>query len=183
MEINVAQQLKGPVGSVRSYEVSEVIDFNGDGGSITVYGKVRLMHTNRGILVKGVLHTEVEVTCSRCLDLFRCPLTLNIEEEYFPTIDVVSGVPVPVPDEPDCFAIDECHILDLTEAIRQYSVMAIPMKLLCRPDCAGLCPSCGQNLNEGSCSCPGREMNPCSSELARLAPAIQILENKKKGTE
>jgi len=46
------------------------------------------MRTDRSILVKGTLHTEVEVTCSRCLSLFSCPLALNIEEEYFPTADV-----------------------------------------------------------------------------------------------
>ena len=126
------------------------------------------MRTDRGILAKGTLHTEIEATCSRCLSSFSCPLALNIEEEYFPTVDVVSGARLAVPDEPGCFTIDEHHTLDLTEAICQYAILAIPMKPLCREDCAGLCPSCGHNLNHGPCDCPPQEMDPRWSELSKL---------------
>jgi len=166
MSINVSQQLKAPVGSIRDYEVSEVVDIAG-GGSL-VQGDLRLMRTDRSILAKGTLHTEVEVTCSRCLSLFSCPLTLNIEEEYFPMVDVVSGAFLPVPDEPGCFTIDEHHTLDLTEAICQYALLAIPMKPLCGEDCAGLCPNCGHNLNHGPCDCPPQGMDPRWSELSKL---------------
>jgi len=138
MQLNVSQLLKDSIGSIRNYEESETVDITG-GGSM-VEGKVRLTRTDRGILVKGTLHTEVEVTCSRCLSLFSCPLALNIEEEYFPTTDVVSGATLPLPEEPGGFTIDEHHILDLTEAIRQYALLATPMKPLCGEDCAGLCP-------------------------------------------
>jgi len=180
MEINVSQQLKEPVGSIRSYEVSEVVDTNG--GS-TVHGEVRLMRTNRGILVNGTLYTEVEITCSRCLNLFAYPLTLSIEEEYFPTTDVVSGTPLPLPEEPGCFTIDERHILDLTEAIRQYVLMATPMKPLCQEDCAGLCSNCGQNLNQGTCNCAREGVDPRWSELTKLALSSHMLENEQEGTE
>jgi len=151
MQINVSQLLKASIGSIRNYEVSEVVDIAG--GESMVQGEVRLMRTDRSILVKGTLHTEVEVTCSRCLSLFSCPLALNIEEEYFPTADVVSGAWLPLPEEPGCFTIDAHHILDLTEAIRQYALLATPMKPLCGQDCAGLCPYCGHNLNQGPCDC------------------------------
>jgi len=152
--INVSQQLKSPIGSVRSYEVREVVSIAG--GDSMVEGEVSLVRTDRGILAKATLHTEVEVTCSRCLSLFNCRLTLNIEEEYFPIIDAVSGTPLSLPEEPGCFTIDEHHTFDLTEAIRQYALLAIPMKPLCREDCAGLCPTCGRNLNQGPCGCPQR---------------------------
>ena len=153
MQINVAQQLRAAIGSIRDYEVSEIIDVTGDGNGSLVQGKVRLMRTNRGILVTGVLDTEVELTCSRCLSLFNCSLTLDVEEEYFPTTDVVSSASLPLPDELGCFIIDEHHVLDLTEAIRQCALLAIPMKPLCGEDCAGLCPNCGHNLNQGPCNC------------------------------
>ena len=154
-QINVSQQIRTSIGSIRNYEVSEVVDIAG-GGSM-VQGEVRLTRTDQGILVKGTLHTEVEVTCSRCLSLFSCPLAVNIEDEYFPTTDVFSGASLPLPDEPGCFTIDEHHILDLTEAIRQYALLLVPMKPLCREDCAGLCPYCGHNLNQGSCDCLPRD--------------------------
>ena len=163
MQINVAQQLKATIGSTRNYEISEIVDI-GSGGRL-IQGKVRLMRTNRGILVRGTLHTETEVVCSRCLNSFIYPLTLNIEEEYFPIIDVISGASLPIPDEPGCFTIDGHHIIDLAEAIFQYALLAIPMKPLCREDCAGLCPTCGQNLNQGPCGCPPQEIDARWSKL------------------
>lgn len=154
MQVNVAQLLKGDIGSVRDYEVDGVIDVTGDGKSSPVRGEVSLTRTDRSILAKGVVDSGVELTCSRCLNQFNCPLTLNIEEEYFPTTDIISGASLPSSDEPDHFTIDEHHVLDLTEALRQCALLAIPMKPLCREDCAGLCPNCGRNLNLGPCKCP-----------------------------
>ena len=89
VQINVSQQLKAPIGSTRNYVVNEIVDIAH--GNSPVQGEVRLMRTDRSILTKGRLQTEVELTCSRCLSLFTFPLTLNIEEEYFPTTDVVTG--------------------------------------------------------------------------------------------
>ena len=151
MQINVSQQLKAPTGTTQDYEVNEVVNIAG--GSSVVQGKLKLMRTSQGILARATLRTEVRVTCSRCLTSFGYPLTLNIEEEYLPTVDIVSSVQLPMPEEPGCFTIDEHHVLDLTEAIRQYALLAIPMKPLCREDCAGLCPNCGHNLNQGACDC------------------------------
>jgi len=96
---------------------------------------------------------------------FSCALSLDIEEEYSPATDVHTGASLPLPDEPGCFIIDEHHVLDLTEAIRQYAVLALPMKPLCRKDCAGLCPNCGHNLNRGSCDCLAHEIDPRWSKL------------------
>jgi len=180
MQINVSQQLKAPIGSIRSYQVSEVVDI-GDGS--VVQGEVRLMRTNRGILAKATLHTEVKATCSRCLSPFNCPLSLNIEEEYFPTTDVVSGTSIPLPEEPSCFTIDEHHTLDLTEAIRQYVLLATPMKPLCREDCAGLCPHCGHNLNQVPCGCLPQGADPRWSKLDKLTLAGDASLNKRKETE
>jgi uncharacterized protein len=45
-------------------------------------------------------------------------------------------------------------MLDLGEALRQYALISSPSKPLCQPDCAGICPTCGINLNEDRCTCP-----------------------------
>jgi uncharacterized protein len=171
MQINVSQLLKASIGAKRSYQVAETVDSVG-----MVEGEVRLLRTDRSILARGTLSTEVEVTCSRCLSLFRCPVALNIEEEYFPTADVVSGAPLSLSEEAGSFTIDEHHILDLSEAMRQYALLAIPMKPLCREDCAGLCPHCGHNLNLGSCRCPSQAIDPRWFQLTKLV-------NERKGTE
>ena len=125
------------------------------------------MRTGQGILIRGVLDTAIDATCSRCLSSFSWPLTLDIEEEYFPTTDVISGAPLPLPEEPGCFTIDEHYVLDLTEAIHQHLLLAIPMKQLCREDCAGLCPNCGHNLNQGPCDCLPQGVDPRWSKLSK----------------
>jgi len=168
MQINVAQLLRAPIGSVRDYEIKQVIDITGDGVNSMVEGSVRLLRTNRSILVKGKLGTGVELTCSRCLGQFECPLKVNLEEEYYPTADVDTGAAISVPGEPGSFTIDENHILDLTEAVRQYALLALPMKPLCRENCAGLCPFCGHNLNTGPCGCSSRRTDPRWAELSKL---------------
>ena len=174
MQINVSQLLKETIGARRNYQVAESVD--GTATSGIVEGELRLLRTDRGILVRGRLNAEIEVDCSRCLSVFHCPVVLNIEEEYFPTTDVLSGAPLPLPDEPGTFTIDEHHILDLSEAVRQYVLMAIPMKPLCHEDCAGLCPHCGSNLNVEPCRCSSPPIDPRWSQLIKLA-------KEQKGTE
>ena len=136
LQINVSQLLKEPIGSVRNYQVSGMVDIANNGGT-PARGEVNLTRTNRSILVKSRLYLTIELTCARCLKPFGYPLTLDIEEEYFPVLDT-GGAPLAAPDEPCSFTIDEHQVLDLTEAARQYAVMAMPMKPLCHEDCAGL---------------------------------------------
>jgi len=99
------------------------------------------------------------------MTMFNCALSLDIEEEYFPATDIHTGASLSLPGEPGCFTIDEHHVLDLAEAIRQYAVLALPMKPLCHKDCAGLCAKCGHNLNRGACSCLTHEIDPHWSKL------------------
>lgn len=182
VRINVSQLLKASIGTKRNFELNETVDIAG--GSSLVQGEVGLMRTDQGILAQGTLHTEIELTCSRCLSLFGCPLMLNIEEEYFPTTDVVTGASLPSPDEAGSFTIDEQNILDLTETIHQYALLAIPMKPLCRQDCAGLCPACSANLNQAPCNCPPKPADSRWSELGKLALVDSEASVKKgKGTK
>ncbi len=167
MQINVSQLLREPIGAIRDFKVNEVADISGDGKGCLVQGECRLLRTQRSVLTKCAMNTEVELTCSRCLSPFRYPMTLKFEEEYLPTVDVVSGMPLPSP-EAGVFTIDEHHILDLTEAICQYTLLAVPMKPLCHKDCAGLCPNCGHNLNQGRCNCLTQSTDPRWSELTKL---------------
>jgi uncharacterized protein len=133
--VNVEQLLKEPVGSSRSYSIDAAIDEEVTG---PVEGTVKLIHTNRGILVQGELAVDVRLMCSRCLDNFWCHLSFPVEEEFLTTIDVSSGAPLSLADEADEFTIDDKNILDLSELIRQYTLLNLPMKPLCRADCPGI---------------------------------------------
>jgi uncharacterized protein len=167
MQINVAQLLKSSIGAERKYDIDEAIDFQNN--KLDVKGEVKLTRTDRGILVDCKINTEVELECCRCLEPFHFPLSIHFEEEYFPTIDVLSGLPLPSSDEnAEAAAIDRNHIIDLDDTIRQYALLGIPMKPLCREECAGLCPTCGQNLNRGCCECQVEATDP------RLAPLMKL---------
>jgi len=133
---NIAQLLKSPIGTTRELEVADNININNEKG--LVKGRVKLVRTNRGILATGKLGSQLKLNCCRCLETFDLPVNFNIEEEYFPSIDIYTGSRLASPEEPDNFTVDEHHTLDLTEAIRQNTLLAIPMKPLCRPDCPGV---------------------------------------------
>jgi uncharacterized protein len=166
MQTNVAQLLKAPVGSLRTLPVDDNLEDNG-----TIYpvqGEVVLIRTNDSILVQGTLATQTKITCSRCLKPFTLKIPLKIQEEFFPTIDIITGMKLPEPEDPGSFTIDEHHILDLTEAIRQYIVTAMPMKPLCKAECAGLCDTCGKDLDLGACDCKQEEADPRWAELLKL---------------
>jgi uncharacterized protein len=169
MRVNVAQLLKQPVGTRRSYKVEELGDA-GEGESWHLEGELELTRTDKGILVQATLETGMNLVCSRCLAMLDYPLTLDIEEEFFPVVDIATGIILPSPEESTAFTIDEHHILDLSETVRQYMLLATPLKPLCRPDCAGICPGCGANLNQSSCSCssPG-EPSPGEAVKKRLS--------------
>ncbi|MDO8673099.1 MAG: DUF177 domain-containing protein [Dehalococcoidia bacterium] len=154
IEFNVSQLLKLAVGAKRVYHVDEDVEGIGESGNLTrVCGDVKLLRTATGILVNAALATTVEGTCSRCLEPMVCELELEVEEEYFPTVDVDTGYKVAVPEDVTAFTIDANHVLSLDEAVRQYTVISQPMQPLCAADCAGLCPECGANLNLAPCEC------------------------------
>ena len=133
--VNVAQLLKESVGSSRSYDIDEVIE---EQATWSVKGKISLIHSSQGILARGKLTAEVELICSRCLNAFLCPINFTIEEEFLSTVDVSSGLLLALPKESEGFTIDSNHMLDLGKLIRQYILLNLPMKPLCRPDCAGI---------------------------------------------
>ncbi len=166
LEINVSQLLKDDQGATREYSIlDEVEDEN---GVYPVTGTVKLTHENRRILVQGKLTTGINLECSRCARSYTCPICMDIEEEYYPTLDIQTGVKLPPPEESGAFTIDERHILDLTEAVRQYRVLMTPMKPLCSEECRGICPTCGKDLSEGPCSCPDEHTDPRWAELLKL---------------
>ena len=169
MQYNVSQLLQEPVGATRLYQVDEEIDTSKDQPPNRMRGQLSLMRTDRGVLATARLEAQAQDTCSRCLKLFSQPQTIVFEEEYFPTMDVMIGKPLSAPENAEgSFTIDKRHVLDLREAVRQYSITNDPMKPLCRPDCLGLCPSCGEDRNLGECTCQQDEVDHRWASLREL---------------
>ena len=155
MELNVSQLLMQPSGSSREYHLDEIANLTEDIRGVRIRGSVRLLRTNKSVWVSATLNSAIDSECGRCLIPFSYPIHLEIEEEFVPTLNPMTGAKVSPPDDDDkdyC-TIDENHILDLTGTVREYTIMALPMKPLCDHQCAGLCPTCGLDLNNNVCSC------------------------------
>lgn len=173
MKINVAQQLREEVGSVRNVTLSETAQSGSN-----VQGQLQLLRTNHSILVSGNLEITVMEVCSRCLQEFQNRLPLEIEEEFFLAGKPIAG-DAPAPQtESRAFTIDENNILDISEAVRQYELLAEPMKPVCREDCAGLCSQCGCNLNQGACSCASSSADSPWEPLQKIMSSLTQSANK-----
>ncbi len=167
MQYNVAQLLKEPTGSIRKVGVEGELAVSSD-VSASCQGNVEFVRTHQGLLVRGVVDARVTTTCSRCLGEFASRSPLDVEEEYFPLVDVNTGGRLELPWDYDGTVIDSTHILDLTELLRQCALAGQPIKPLCRRDCQGLCQECGVDLNKEACICSGAGIDPRWSALAAL---------------
>jgi uncharacterized protein len=148
---HVARLLTEPAGSSRDYDVSGVTIDLDDGLRLAdpIEGRIRLTRTNRGLLVVAELQAAIEAACSRCLREIEVPLTLAIEEEALPSIDLVTGSPLDVAAEPDVVRLTDHHELELEPVVREAISLAEPIAPLCEAACPGLCPVCGERLAGG----------------------------------
>lgn len=101
------------------------------------------------LTVRGMVTTRTEEECARCLRRFDSPLVFEFSA-FADRSSVTDG---------EAGGLDEYVLrhdgrsLDLDEVVRDQALLARPMSVLCRPDCAGLCPRCGSDLNLGPCAC------------------------------
>ena len=175
MRFNVAQLLKEAVGSHRDYTLEEGFEPSWETGTTMVRGRISFVRTDVGIWVSGSAEANASNLCSRCLSPGESMVEFNLDEEYLATVDVTNGAPLKLREVKEgALVIDAHHTLDLAEAVRQYVIVNLPMKPLCRQNCAGLCPNCGANLNRSKCTCPA----PVDS---RWSPLLDLLPTGDKG--
>ena len=101
--------------------------------------------------------------CARCLapveDTFSVELERTVATEETLTAEQIE-------ENVDEYAVVRGGMLDLDELIGEEMFLTFPMRVLCSPDCPGLCPKCGKPLREGKCGCPEREPDPRWAVLA-----------------
>jgi uncharacterized protein len=145
--------LAEPAGSVREYEIAGVEVDPGDGLHLdrAVSGRVRLSRTNRGIVVDARLETAIGGECARCLRPASTRVSLRIDEEVLPSVDLVTGTPVPLEEgaDPEATSLTDHHELELRPLVEEAIRLVEPIAPLCEPDCPGLCPDCGRRLSDG----------------------------------
>ncbi len=151
MQFNVAQLLKEPIGSVRHYELMEDIGMLDPDLAMLgpLVGEVLLTRIHSGILVKANLSTAVRVTCNRCLEPIAVPVRFEIQESFRPLTEVYTGRYLQPEEfegseedlEDEALVIDEHHILDISEVVRQSIWLALPMVPSCNWAGIGECPN------------------------------------------
>jgi uncharacterized protein len=115
------------------------------GGPVVVIG--RLQATGEGRFYwHGTVRTVVTGECRRCLT----PVATEVVADADALFTQESGAL----EDPDSYPLaPDATEVDLAPAVREEVLLAVPRFLLCREDCRGLCPRCGQDLNAGPCGC------------------------------
>lgn len=172
LKFNVAQLLREEIGSRRSYEFSEsCLSLDDETMMSKIVGQVRFTRTASGVLGDVQAQGDVETPCMRCLNPAIVSVAVRFRDEFHSKIEVNTGIPLPMPDEEDPFYISETHLVDLGEVIREYALLELPMRPLCKEDCKGLCPTCGADLNVGPCGCRNDEIDERFAALKALLDA------------
>lgn len=151
MQFNVAQLLKEPIGAVRDYELMEDISQLDEDLEMLgpLVGSIQMLRIHSGILVSGNLSTAIRVACDRCLEPIALPVRLEFEESFRPLTEVSTGRYI-LPDEfegtqdeleDEALLINEQHILDLSEVVRQRIWLAKPTYPGCNWTGEGECPN------------------------------------------
>jgi uncharacterized protein len=105
-------------------------------------GFARIGRTPQGLVVTGDFQASCAMECVRCLVEFQQPLHTQFSELYAFNSRSVSESGLIVPDDGN---------IDLAPLVREYMLLEIPIRPLCRPDCKGLCIICGADLNIEPC--------------------------------
>ena len=157
VSFNVSQLLLMGPGSVRDFDFDE--PFPDPANELHLRGPLaghaRLTRTSEGILAHCDYHACVTLECARCLEDAIAQVDGELDEEFLPTTDVRTGLPLKLPGgaEDDQPLINAHHEIDLNEILRQNILTNLPLQPLCEQACPGLCPTCGTNRNVHSCSC------------------------------
>jgi DUF177 domain-containing protein len=148
LKVDIRDLGRGPVETDAELEPADPI-LDGLGlelaGPVTVEGS--LQATSEGeYLWRGRIRASVTAECRRCLT--------NVRQEIDAGVDVLFSSDPDAADDPSIYPLAETatHV-DVGEAVREELALAAQPYVLCREDCAGLCPKCGADLNAGPCEC------------------------------
>ena len=168
LSLSVADLLGRP-GEYRDFTVSSVVTGVSNPlarvGAPPVGGDLRAESVVEGILVTGRVSAEIDYRCARCLVSFTLPLDQEVCELFLAPGQQASA-------EEDAYRVrgKEVH---LEPMIRDALALALPLNPVCSRDCAGLCASCGRNLNTDACTCSDEDVDPRWAELSVLRERLQ----------
>ncbi len=171
MHFNVSGLLQEQSGAARGYQIDDEPVSVDDAEIRRVSGSVRLLRTDLGIWVSALLDSSALCACSRCLAECTQPVRITLEEEALAE-GVLEGSAAPS----DGLSVDDNNILDMTEVVRQYFALGMPMNPVCRDGCKGICPACGINLNVSRCGCSIQTRDTRWAPLLELSASLKQTE-------
>ncbi|MGC2063002.1 MAG: DUF177 domain-containing protein [Thermodesulfovibrionales bacterium] len=136
-----------------------------DEGSVVapVVSHLELMKTGTEVMISGTLRTEAALECSRCLQPFRRMMDIPVNVVYHPAEEITGEGQT----ARHALNIDEMDMgfyqdgeINLRELLSEQIVLDSQMKPLCNETCKGICPHCGTDLNNGSCTCNNDTVDP-----------------------
>src|ERR1700758_4313176 len=138
-------------------------------------GRVDLVEEHHGkhkvvqdIRLKGKLDTSLEVPCARCLEPVVYEVGRSFDLLYRPLGTDAGHEELSVTDAEAEIGYYQGKGLMLEDVLREQVLLAVPLKVICREDCKGLCPSCGKNRNSESCSCAQPHEDPRWAALKEI---------------
>jgi uncharacterized protein len=120
------------------------------------------------IRIKGKLSTKLETNCARCLDSLTQDVKREFDLLYRPQGTDAGRDEMSVTDAEAEISYYEGEGISLDDVVREQILLAVPVKVTCRPDCKGLCPHCGKNLNQEMCACAVSEEEPRWAALKEI---------------
>ncbi len=126
----------------------------------------RLEPAGQGYLLRGTLRGTLLVPCARCLE----PAPVEVDAPMTVTFVEASVDEAGEPEETQDDVVSFEHaVIDLSQPLRDEILLAVPMSAVCRPECAGICPTCGRNRNVTPCDC-----GKLSGEASKLGALAKI---------
>jgi len=125
------------------------------------------------IRLKGRLATRLELPCARCLEPVGHDVKRDFDLLYRPLGTDAGKEELSVTGVEADIGYYQGNGLELEDVVREQVLLSVPVKALCREDCKGLCPRCGQNLNEAQCSCAAAPADPRWAALKDIRSKIE----------
>jgi uncharacterized protein len=129
-------------------------------------GSAELLANTLGeIEIQGSLKVTMRAECDRCLEPAEFPLESTFDLFYRPAEEAEREEDVEIDPGETEIAFYEGSGIELKDVLREYVLLAMPMQRICREDCLGICPGCGQNRRLVQCGC---ELKPGDDRWAAL---------------
>jgi uncharacterized protein len=167
LRIDLGEVRTGAIGTPGQIEASDPL-WRGTGVTLSAPLRVEGRFSGAGegkYFWHARMETSLRLECRRCLSPVDVPLSQELELLFVAEQGALD-------DDVGCYAIPgRATELDLRGPLREELLLAVPQFVECSPDCRGLCPDCGANLNAGPCGCrPKRD--PRWGALSDLLPGL-----------